>query len=357
MRGISDLFAITIFIGVSLIIGILFAMLLYSDYAIRMEVLELNKMISSERLNTVIRLIDVREGNFTLLTRRLDGKNTIAFFLYDGSNYINCSKVVSSIIGGELISWRVHSLREINILDSSTGLYEFPIYARSRNYPDRGEVVVCVLQLSGNTILNIELLKPLVRGYVNVSLSAENGYWKLYGTLKFKLLDEALISVCGDTVRLPQGIIIEVKVNTVNGFINLSSNYINGLDVDAEAIYVNNYLIWSKCRISLFETSASILYISLTSEIQLTETGEARILYDSVEHVFKGKGYLRITGWTLRENDHLAISLGNATINALGIAYAIYAGTSGTLQLVMFTVTYISNKPFLVDVYTYSVTP
>jgi hypothetical protein len=353
MHGISDLQAIVIFTGLALVLVAGFVSFINTNYSRQVETLDLSQIVSSERLSTLIRLINTKGSHATFLLKRLDSKNTIAFFMYDGSSYTKCSEFIVNISNGYLDSMKIHDLRDI-ILVQDSGIYDFPSYARSLGLPSSGNVLICVVKSTGNTLLTINPITPTL-GPGDLEINASNGAWVLSGILQFTLTSISVINIGGVIVILPPDTNIRIDVNSTRGLINLNTSYIKDLDVEYSAIYVNgtSFEIGLSKEVTISNTTIRELYSSLTTDINLSSNGFANIRYNNTDALIKGENYIKIYGWAPSVDKWLFINLDN-DLMASGYVNCVYVGRVGEATLMFFTITYVNDKPILVDKYVYS---
>lgn len=360
--GVSDLLAIVVFIGLAILLSLMFLALIYGDYVARQDLVVVEKTLLSEKLNTVVRFVDYSEDQVIFFFKRLDNGDRVSFFLYTSGGYVNCSNVLRVLSGGYLVETRVHSTSEILVVNEGNK-YSFSEYAKSRGLPSTGDIPVCTVKLQGNSVVGIRVAQPLVEGYNYTELYATNRAWRLLGVLGFKVASPTVISVGSIEYYLPNGTLLKIQVNSTESSVNLTSSFAWNLDLNATAVYVNEVLLPSSGRVKLSKTPIhpDSLYSSLSIEVYPGAQGQGyiKVRYGG-QDIVKGNDevFVRVTGWTTSLNTPLNISMSNV-LYASGVARAVYVSKStdfGAGDLSVFIVTYLNNKPYLVDVYSLELT-
>lgn len=354
MKGLSDLYAVVIFIGLALVLSTIFIAFLSGYFVSRSEHVSLLGVVSSEKSNIVVRLLEARGLYVVFLFKRFE-RGYIYFFIYDDGSYEGCSGISDQdVYGGTIDAQYSYSLKDIIVVDES-GVYDFPTYARSLGLPDEALAVVCKLYTHGNTIVRYMLFKPIA-SHVYVDVNASGGSWRLYGTLSFTLQEASTIRIDQLDLLLPPGTVITLELNTTVATIRMTESFVELLDIPSvERVYINHVLIdGSSHRVYMANTSISSYYSTLSINIQLNIDGSARITYDSTTIEFSSGDTVTITGLEPL-NSPLNISLGH-TLNAAGYASSILLGNPTETSISIFVVTVVNNKPVLVERYTYNIT-
>lgn len=349
LRGISEVLVAGILLALGVILGLLFIAFIHSSFTSQRELHSLEEVITREKSSTIVRLVEARSTDAVFLAKRIDKGDTIHFFVYTNNQYIDCSKVVYRVENGELVNSRLYSLRDVKVIDTS-GISSFQVYARSMGLPDNGVVTVCSIRLRGNALITLATLTPIIQGYGYTYLTAQNGSWRVYGSLVFQLLENAKLVINEtSTVTIPVNSIIRLDLNTTSGYIKLSNVSSYMVSVFADNVYINGALFCSKCSISLDAKSISLLQIFLVSDIILRQGGFAQVTYNGVTYTFIGPDYLRITNWMPSNTQDLVMNFGNS-FEASGVIYAVYRGGFKP-TIYIFIVTYIGDTPYIVDYY------
>jgi hypothetical protein len=355
LKGMSDLLAAVIFIGLALVASTVFILVLQGYFAPRAEQVDLSRVVSSEKSSISVRLLDVKGFYALLLFKRFQGDYTY-FFLYDGASYEGCNSISDQdVSGGRIESRLTYSLNDIVVV-GDTGPYSFPIYARTRNLPESGNVVICKLLVSRNTIIRLKLLSP-VADHVYASVNASGGTWSLYGILRITLSSLSNVYINGTRFDLPPGTLIELKLNTSTGIIKMGSNSVELIDIPSvDSISINYTIIeGSNHRVYIENASISSYYSTLSTDILLGQGGYASISYDDAWYDVPSNTFTRLTGLEPTPSSPLNIRLGD-TLNITGFVNAIFIGRPGVVRIDVFIVTIVSDRPILVDEYTYTLT-
>lgn len=364
-KGLSDLIAVFILIGVAIVFSISFLVLMQSSYSPRQDIQLLQRLISSERLNTVVKYVDFSGDYATLLFKRLDNKERVTFFLYSEQGYIDCLNLIHRVSRGEIVGVYEHSLDEITVLsDDST--YSFKYYARSHGYPDRGSIRVCVLRVDKNALITLRVARPIVEGYNTTELYSTNRLWRLRGSLEFMAVNRSTILIDDTEYLVESGSRIRIQVNTIGGRLNITPigaglGLIDELQIYSWAVYINEALLPDYGLVQINNMLIDIRSLKSTMTIEVSpgapEPGYIRVRYGD-EVLYEGHGtiYVKTTNWLANASLPLFIELNNETLYAYGLSYAIYVSRTphiGISNLMIFVVTYVNNKPYLVDVYRY----
>ena len=355
MKGMSDLLAVVIFIGLALVASTVFILVLQGYFTSRAEQMDLSRVVSSEKSSISVRLLDVKGFYALLLFKRFQGDYTY-FFTYDGASYEGCNSISDQdVSGGRVESRLTYSLNDIVVV-GDTGPYSFPIYARTRNLPDSGNVVICKLLVRGNTIIRFKLLSPIA-DHVYASVNASGGTWSLYGILRITLSSLSSVYINGTRFDLPPGTVIELKLNTSTGVIKMRSSFVELIDIPSVDSISINYTILqgTNHRVYIQNASISSYYSTLSTDILLRQDGYASISYDNEWYDAPGDTFTRLTGLEPTPSRPLNIRLGD-TLNITGFINAISMGKPGEARIDVFIVTIVGNKPILVDEYTYTLT-
>uniref|UniRef100_A0A7C2Z211 Uncharacterized protein n=1 Tax=Ignisphaera aggregans TaxID=334771 RepID=A0A7C2Z211_9CREN len=145
-RGLSDIVAVVLFMGIALVLMIGLWSLLSSSYASDAEARDLLNRLSYERSNVVVRVVglDSEEYSATVLMRRLDGGNTIFFFVDNGTRYLACDKAVLATSGN--ITARAIDIDSVYFAREGA-VYEFKYEAKALGYPIPPSVLeICELR-------------------------------------------------------------------------------------------------------------------------------------------------------------------------------------------------------------------
>lgn len=151
-RGLSEAITIMILLGLAITFSLAFLTYMQTDYNSRQNTVIIQKIIESEKMNTIVRFIDTSSEASIILFRKLSNNNVLYFFVFNGSRYAYCRDVVKSIVGGKIIGVYNHSI-EVLIIRLQNNLHSFRYYAKSQGYPDTGSVSICAIELEGNTIV------------------------------------------------------------------------------------------------------------------------------------------------------------------------------------------------------------
>lgn len=170
-KGLSEVTAIIILVGIVLVLSLSFLVFMQSSFVSTQNLYALQRLVLTEKLNTVVRLINSSEGNAVFLFRRLDTGDKVSFFVYNGSGYTECSDMVTSVSGGEITSTYQHEVEDVMVV-SERNIYSFKYYAKSAGYPDTGSVYVCTLKTAKNALVTLtgtttEKLSIFIVIYVN----------------------------------------------------------------------------------------------------------------------------------------------------------------------------------------------
>lgn len=153
-RGLSEVTAIAILVGIVLVLSLSFLVFMQGSFISVQDLHTLQRLVLTEKLNTVVRLIDSSEDRAVFLFRRLDTGDRVSFFVYNESGYVECSGIVASINGGEIADTRLHRVEDVMVV-SENNVYSFKYYARSAGYPDTGNVHVCTLKITKNALVTL----------------------------------------------------------------------------------------------------------------------------------------------------------------------------------------------------------
>lgn len=153
-KGLSEVTAIAILVGIVLVLSLSFLIFMQSNFVSMQDLHTLQRLVLTEKLNTVVRLINSSEGSTVFLFRRLDVSGRVSFFVYNGSGYVECSDVLTSISGGEIEGIYQHKVEDIMVV-SENSIYSFKYYAKSAGYPDTGNVYVCTLKITKNALVTL----------------------------------------------------------------------------------------------------------------------------------------------------------------------------------------------------------
>jgi hypothetical protein len=356
LKGVSDLLAATIFIGLALVASTVFILVLQGYYAPRTGQIDLSRMVSSEKSSISVRLLDVKGFYATVLFKRFQGDYTY-FFIYDGASYEGCNSISDQdVYGGRIESKLVYSLNDIVVV-GDTGPYSFPIYARTQGLPRSGNVVVCKLLVTGNTIIRLKLLIPIA-DHIYADVIANKGSWRLYGVLRITLSRSSTVYINWTQFYLPPGTVIELKLNTSTGDIIMSSSSINVIELPSvESISINyTVLPGSNHRVRIRNAWISSYYSTLSTDIQLEPGGLMTINYDSKQDTIRDNAFIRLTGLEPPSSGLLYINLGDVVLHISGLINAIFMERPGSVRIDVFIVTIVGNRPVLVDKYTYNLT-
>jgi hypothetical protein len=356
LKGVSDLLAATIFIGLALVASTVFTLALQGYYASRTEQMDLSRIVSSEKSSISVRLLDVKGFYATVLFKRFQGDYTY-FFIYDGASYEGCNSISDQdVYGGRIESKLVYSLNDIVVV-GDTGPYSFPIYARTQGLPRSGNVVICKLLATGNTIIRHKLLSPIAT-HVHASVNAKGGSWRLHGVLRITLGSLSTVYINGTLFYLHPGTVIELKLNTSTGIIKMRSNFVVLIDIPSvESISINyRVLPGSNHRVRINNAWISSYYSTLSTDIQLEPDGRMIINYDGKSNNIHGSAFIRLTGLEPPSVGLLNIDLGGAVLQISGFINAIFMKRPGGVRIDVFIVTIVGNRPVLVDKYTLNLT-
>jgi len=355
LKGVSDLLAVVIFIGLALVASTVFILVLQGYFASRAEQVDLSRVVSSEKSSISLRLLDVKGFYALILFKRFQGHYAY-FFIYDGASYEGCNSISDQdVSGGRIESRLIYSLNDIVVVGDN-GPYSFPIYARTRDLPDSGNVVICKLLATGNTIIRLKLLSPIA-DHVYASVNASGGSWSLYGILRITLSSLSNVYINETRFDFPPGTVIELKLNTSTGIIVMRSNFVELIDIPSVDSISINYTILqgSNHRVYIENASISSYYSTLSTDILLGQGGYASISYDNEWYEVPGNTFTRLTGLEPTPIGPLNIVLGD-TMNITGFINAIFMGRPGEARVDVFIVTIVGDRPILVDEYTYTLT-
>lgn len=170
-KGLSEVTAIAILLGIVLVLSLSFLVFMQSNFVSMQDLYALRRLVLTEKLNTVVRLINSSEGSTVFLFKRLDTGDKVSFFVYNGSEYAECPNVVTSISGGEIAGTYQHKVEDVMVVLENS-VYSFKYYAKSAGYPDTGNVYVCTLKITRNTLVTLsstttERFSVFVVAYVN----------------------------------------------------------------------------------------------------------------------------------------------------------------------------------------------
>ena len=382
-KGLSELNAIAILLGLSIAFSMAFLVYINSAYSSDQTNAQIYRVVENEKMNTLIKLAATSEGSVALLLKKFGGTNTISFFLYNGTAYDNCSKAIKNLIGG---STYVNTYNIDDILavpsDGRGNPYSFRYYARSMGYPDSGKVTVCTIKLLDENAIAVLTgggLKPQNQGYSYTQFFSNGRRWRMYGTIEFTIayLGNPYgnhLAYNGTWIQLRVGDRVRIDVDTQTGKIDMTPQtlpngkfgaWILSLNVFAKSVYLNGALLAQNVLVEMVKSEVAIDLGSLSSSISIeiypTPPGFTRIVYggQAILDDWNNSKYIRVSGWMpIVSNDYrqMVLQLDSGNLYAQGFAYAIYISDKpsyGVGRLTLFVVTYINNKPYLVDVYDY----
>lgn len=375
--GLSEPIAVFLMLGLAVSIAMAFLSYMQTDYSTRQDQELILRVVEREKLNTVVRLVDTPRSGADILVKRLDSGDRFAFFLFNGSSYINCSSYLRYIYGGVLEAVYRYRVEDL-VAASGNSFYSFKYYARANRLPDTGYVEVCVVRLSRNTLLGLktaEELEPVARGYNLTYVHANNRRWRLYGALEFTVAfvnpGKLHLYYNGTGVELRQGDKVRIEVDTTTGQIDLTPQnmggkmvaWVNAFDnVFAKRLFINDALLAQNVYVQIIpEVGADIDSIrsSLSIEIYQLPPGFTRVVYGGktiVDH-WNNSDYIKVVEWSIDKNTQMVIRV-EPVLYAQGIARAIYIGKtppSAEVKFSVFSVTFINNVPYLVSRYDYTV--
>ncbi|MEM0339518.1 MAG: hypothetical protein QW284_07560 [Ignisphaera sp.] len=382
-RGLSELNAIAVLLGLSIAFSMAFFVYINSEYASGQTNAQIYRVVENEKMNTLIKLASASGDSVTLLLKKFGGTNTISFFIYNGTAYDDCSKIVKSLVGGAITYVNTYNVDDILVVpsDGRGNPYSFRYYARSMGYPDSGKITVCTVGLSGNTVavLTGGGLKPQYQGYSYTEFYSNGRKWRMFGTIEFTVAylgnpNGNHLAYNGTWIQLRVGDRVRIDVDTQTGKIDMTPQtlpngkfgaWILSLNVFAKAVYLNGALIAQNVLVEMVKSEVAIdlgsLFSSISIEIYPSPPGFTRIRYggETILDDWNNSKYVRIFGWIpLVSNDYrqMVLQLDSGNLYAQGFAYAIYISDKpsyGVDRLSLFVVTYINNRPYLVDVYDY----
>lgn len=378
-KGLSDVVAVVIMLGLAIAISMAFMSYIRADYGARQSWDQILSVVERDRLNTIVRLVSTYNNGFSLMLKRLDGGNRIAFFIFNGTGYPNCSKVIGYLSGGSLEAIYRYRVEDIAVISNGYS-YSFKYYARANKMPDSGYINICVVRLGNNTLVGLrasEGMKPVASGGNYTVVDANNRLWRLYGVLEFRVAfvnpGKLHLYYNGTGVELKQGDTIRLEINTTTGQIDLTPQLINGANVAwvnafdnvyAKSLYINGGLLAQNVYVRIISEvgiDISSIKSTLTADIYPLPPGFTRVIYggQTLIDYWNNSDFIRVVGWTINESTQMVIRV-DPVLHAQGIASAVYIGkapqpTSINLNLSLFTVTLINNVPYVVNRYDYTI--
>ena len=366
--GLSETLAIFILIGFAIVFALSFSSYFKSIYIQQNELAVLLRSIDYEKLNYVVRMLYRDDRYATFLFRRLDGvAKPFVIFIDDGSSYLRCSSIVS-VNGGYINRGVLRSidLSEVNVA-SSSGVYSYKYYAKAMNYPLNDSVELCTIYpTSNNVIATIQFDRPIRQGYSKTVFRSNDRDWRLFGTIIFKVSylvnpDAIHIKVNGQPYRLRIGDIVRIDIDAKTSQLILSQEgqiiWIESLKTTRSTIAINNLLIATNADIemtpNMVAVDASSIDLSLSIEIGSNKAGFTRLTYGN-DDIVNGDSneYIKVIGWIFNASQPLSIELTSQSLNAEGIAYAIYMGYQYKPQLLRIHIaTILNNRIYLLDTY------
>ncbi len=366
-RGLSETVAIVVLIGLAISFSIAFIVYMQSDYGVKQDLAVLQRVIESEKMGVVVRLVHATEEFAVFLFRRFDGGGRVMFFLDNGAEYIDCMDVVEDVSSGAVVSVGEYSVNDIVVV-SRDGVYSYRYYVKARGLPDSGVVKICAVEVDQNSMVTLALIKPVVRGYSYTVLRSYNRLWRLYGSLRFRVIDVDINSYLyvNDTMYpLRVGQSIRIDVDSREGVVKLNQmKQIEELNVFAKAIYIDDALLAKNVHVSIIgDVAIDIISSSLSIEILPNPPGYIKLVYQGQPQLNieddNDSSYIRVVGWSVDSVKGLAIQLSQDTLYSEGVANTIYIVQGGSLaqaflaKLRLYIVAIINNKPYLIDTHEY----
>lgn len=366
-RGLSETVAIVILIGLAISFSTAFLIYMQSDYGVRQDSAILLRVVEFEKMSTVVRLIHATEDSAAFLFRRLDNGGRVMFFLDNGVEYIDCIDIAGDVSGGAISLIGEYSIDDIMVV-SRDGIYSYRYYARARGFPDSGRVQICTIDIDQNAVVALSLAKPVVYGYNRTVLESYNRRWRVYGSLRFRVVGASVNSylyINGTEYPLRIGQNIRIDVDGRVGVLKLGQGmFIEAFNVFARAVYIDDALLARNVHVGITRGVAiDVTGSSLSIEIQPDPPGYIKVMYYGRPQLTVEKSdddsYIKVVGWSIDRVRGLTIQLDQERLYAEGMAYAIYIVQRGfpagsfirTLRL--YTITIISGTPYIVNVYEY----
>lgn len=366
-RGLSETVAIIVLIGLVISFSIAFIVYMQGDYGVRQGLAVVQRVVEFERMNIVVRLIYASMESAVFLFKRLDGGDKIMFFIDNGTRYIDCMDVIENVSSGAIVAVGVYSVDGIMVV-SRDGVYSYRYYAKARGLPDSGVVKICVIEVGQNSIATLALIKPIAHGYNYTMLESYNRAWRLYGSLRFRIVSVDINSYLYiDNTRYPLrvGQNIRVDVDGREGVIKLNMmKKVEEFNVFAKAVYVDDALLARNVYVSIVgDVAIDIIGSSLSIEILPEPPGYIKLVYQGQPQLNieedSDNSYIKVVGWNIDSVKGLTIQLNQDTLYSEGIADKIYIIQNGSSAKVspatlrLYIIAMISNTPYLIDVYEY----
>lgn len=379
-KGLPEPIAIIILTSAGIVLVMAFFNYVYSNYNFEQDVSFIQRIIEKEKINSVVRLVGALgndyETSYVLLFKKLDGSKYMYISVFNGTQYVNCSKVITHISGGRLKNVYSHRIEDIMVV-SSGNIYSLRYYARAFKYPDTGRIVVCALELDRNTIAEIspQFLTPVASGDSKTIIESNNRRWRMYGSIEFQVAylgnpTGNHLFLNNSRVQLRVGDVIRIDINTTVGKIDLTPQILpNGrlgawvltFNVFARTVYLNNALLARNVRIQITSDVAidiDSLESSIYIEILPTPPGFVRVVHGgrTLVDYWNNSDYIRVVGWKIDASTQMVLQLDQTNMYAGGIARAVYIGKEpkDIEKFSLFVIAYVNNLPYLVDVYEYN---
>lgn len=362
-RGVSEVVAVFIFIGIAIALSIAFMNLLQSMYQSTHSVQLVERLTRTESLSTVVKYLGIVDDYALFLLKKLDNTQMVSFIIYSSGEYRDCS-LIERIADGELIRVDRLDLRDIKVV-SNGFIYDFETHARVIGLPDKGYTWICSIRLGRNTIIHLRAVWPLVRGFNITEVNSINRSWRLHGAVEFRLINDTRLYVGNSEYHIPRGSIIGIYVNSTTGTVR-TRPVERGILLEELLLYYNEVFVnyTSLHRNGVLRIPSTLIdrehvKVNLVLDIQpvpgsvgmITVKHGNQTLIDTYDPV-----YVKVRGWTMDTNTSLRITMDNKSLNASGLAYAVYKSESpyfASDELVIITVIYVDNTPYVVDVYRY----